>query len=337
MSNIEENLVYRHTFNTQNLINVYPPKFKHRNKKLVYEISCPPGCTHNGQLIVSRWLSLPLPAIFSCADLKTKIEERTGYFDYIPRVQNDTEIEWYPNFAHSDIFCAYAGSLFAQDEMQVVEHPILGSLREALLKKEINPLTVEAGKPTPITIQGVERRCAIATDINEEQGRPFGLYGNNFARAKTETIRLATTPLHPPTITNIIAMEAPPGGYGTYTYSEIEYILVTAFTAFSAAKFSSCRESEQKPTVIIHTGFWGCGAYGGNRVLMALLQVLAAYLAQIDCLIFHTGNSVKDRDLASAQRILDLDLVSNNSTIDSAHLMEKICDMNFHWGVSDGN
>jgi hypothetical protein len=26
---------------------------------------------------------------------------------------------------------------------------------------------------------------------------------------------------------------------------------------------------------IFHTGFWDCGAYGGNRVLMALLQLLA--------------------------------------------------------------
>jgi hypothetical protein len=62
--------------------------------------------------------------------------------------------------------------------------------------------------------------------------------------------------------------------------------------------------------VIIHTGNWGtglrhspvplslslvnthslcrAGAYGGNKVLMALLQVLAARLAGVDKLVYHT-------------------------------------------------
>jgi hypothetical protein len=53
-------------------------------------------------------------------------------------------MEWYLNFAHYNLFCAYGGSLFAQDEMQVAEHPPLCSLREALLDSNIKPLTVES-------------------------------------------------------------------------------------------------------------------------------------------------------------------------------------------------
>jgi len=337
MEKIADSLICRQAFNAQKLVDAYPPTLKHKHKKTVYEIACPSGCTHNGQLVFSRWRAMPLPKTFSAADACTAIEERSGYFDYNPLASDQTGVEWYPNFAHSDLFCAYGGPLFAQDEMQVAEHPALGSLREALLAEDINLLTVEAGRPTPVAIRGVERRCAIATDPNAEQRRPFGLYGNHFARAKPETIRLATTPLNPPTVTNIIAMEAPPGGYGAYTASEIEYILVTAFTAFAAAKFESGEQIEGESTVTMHAGFWGCGAYGGNRVLMALLQFLAARLAKLDRFIFHTGTVGGDRDLKTAQTLLDRDLIPAGSTVELSALIQQIEAMDFRWGVSDGN
>jgi hypothetical protein len=37
-------------------------------------------------------------------------------------------------------------------------HPRSGSLREALLRSDIEPRTVEAGAPTPVLIMGAERR-----------------------------------------------------------------------------------------------------------------------------------------------------------------------------------
>ncbi len=40
--------------------------------------------------------------------------------------------EWWVNFADPHLFVAYGSSLFAQDEIQVAEHPSLGHLREAL-------------------------------------------------------------------------------------------------------------------------------------------------------------------------------------------------------------
>jgi len=220
--------------------------------------------------------------------------------------------------------------------MQVAEHPALASLREALLSRQINPLTVEHGKPTPILIRGVERRCAIATNPDSEQGRPFGLYGNNFAKANPAAIRIATTPLNPPTITNIIAMEAPTGGYDSYSYAEIKYVLTAAFTGFLAARIESQLEVPE-PIVIVHTGFWGCGAYGGNRVLMALLQLLAARLAEIDLLVFHTGDSSRSKALAAAEHILNQELATGNENTTMSDWLRKICNMKFQWGVSDGN
>ncbi|NJM46519.1 MAG: hypothetical protein HC860_10305 [Alkalinema sp. RU_4_3] len=258
---------------------------------------------------------------------------RSDYFGYEP-VEDQQRIEWYLNFAHSDLFCAYGGSLFAQDEMQVAEHPALASLREALLAQNISALTVEAGNPTPILIRGVERRCAIATDPSSSLGRPYGLYGNNFARAKADVIQQATQVINPPTMTNIIAIEAPVGGYGSYTLDEIRYVLTTAFTGFAAA----CVESElaqPQSSTVIHTGFWGCGAYGGNRVLMVLLQLLAARLAGVTWLIFHTGAADANQPLSEAQGILQRLLGSVDRSLDDT--LVAIQALDFQWGVGDGN
>jgi Poly (ADP-ribose) glycohydrolase (PARG) len=336
MDKLLDNLISRHTFNTQNLVDAHPANLRDANKKIVYQIACPPGCTHNGELVFSRWGAMTVPAFLSDSGSQTEFEERKGYFSYQPS-GNTSQVEWYLNFAHSDLFCAYGDPLFAQDEMQVAEHPALGSLREALLSADINLLTVESGEPTPILIRGVERRCEVATDRNAKQGRPFGLYGNDFAEAKPEAIKQATKPLNPPTITNIIAMEAPFGGYGCYTQNGIEYILKTAFTGFSAARIESLGLSASETKVVINTGFWGCGAYGGNRILMALLQLIAARLAGVNRLVFHTGDGMVAHHLATAHQILARDLAPVGSRVEVTDLIAKIHGMEFQWGVSDGN
>lgn len=201
---MDENIIWRQTLNAQNLIDSYPPKLQNANKKVVYQIACPPGCSHKSIITCSRWQPVTLPSHFTASGSQTKLKEQNNYFQYETSSINNS-VEWYINFAHSDLFCAYGGSLFAQDEMQVAEHPALASLRESLLQNNIEPLTVEAGRPTPILIRGVERRCAISTDSNSKQRRPLGLYGNNFARATPEAIKKATKVLNPPTISNIIA------------------------------------------------------------------------------------------------------------------------------------
>ena len=61
-----------------------------------------------------------------------------------------------------------------------------------------------------------------------------------------EEITAATTYLQPPTVNNILAIEAPSYGRGPYTKDEIEDVLETAFVGFSACKL----ESESLQTVI---------------------------------------------------------------------------------------
>jgi hypothetical protein len=267
----------REIFNAQQLVTAFPPKLRDRNKKVVYGIACPAGSTHQGQLVFTRWPELPLPKHFAAAHEKTACEPREDVFGYEPTQSDSRTVEWYLNFAHHDLFCAYGGALLAQDEMQVAEHPSLASLREALLHSStVKPATVENGRPTPVLIRGVERRCAIATDRNEAEGRPFGLYGNHFSSAKPDVVERATRIIQPPTITNLIAIEAPSYGSGVYSQGEIAYILRTAYSGFHAAVLESTQAAVEAnasaaPVVVVHTGFWGCGAYGGNRILMALL------------------------------------------------------------------
>jgi hypothetical protein len=224
--------------------------------------------------------------------------------------------------------------LFAQDEMQVAEHPALGSLREYMLKKKISTKTVEKGLPTPILIQGVERRCSIATEPDAKKFRPFGLYGNLFSSADMKAINLAVSPLIPPSLSNILAMEAPSYGQGKYTRQQILFILTTAYAGFAAAKIESFTVDGKPKTTIIHTGFWGCGAYGGNRQLMVLLQWIAACLANVDRLIFYTFDVEGEADFSKASDIFRNKILPASS-LDEA--LDILLGLSFYWGVSDGN
>lgn len=97
---------------------------------------------------------------------------------------------------------------------------------------------------------------------NAQEGRPRGLYGNNFVYTHPEAIKKAIHKMDPPTITNLIAMEAPKGYRGDYTMNQILDIFTTAYTSFSAARIESyLANGSITPKVIIHTGNWGTGFF----------------------------------------------------------------------------
>ncbi len=231
---------------------------------------------------------------------------------------------------------AYGGPLFAQDEMQVTEHPALGAVREWLLAESLPGLrgvTREDGRATPVLLRGVERRCAVATDVDLDEGRPYGLYGNAFARASVETVLCATRVIEPPTVSNLVAMEAPPGGVGPYTDAQARSIMATAYTGFDAATRESRRDGRDVD-VVLHTGHWGTGAYGGDRGLMAILQVVAAKAAGVERLVFHAAD---ERGMEPCREALSwLEAMEGRAPTLGA-LLEAVVDEGFEWGVSDGN
>ncbi len=316
---MNETPLLRRDLAADELMRDFPPRFQHSHKKLIFKRACPEGTALFGKLVFSRWREIALPERFAAS--KTILEKRSGAFAYEP--EPSPTIAWYLNFADRDLFCAYGGRLLAQDELQVLEHPVLGSLREMLVAGGERPVTVEAGRPTPILVMGAERRCAIDT---------AKLYGNRFAKASTDEVLAATRILSPTTITNIIAMEAPSGGRGIYRRSEIEFILATAFTGFSAARIEAERILPNA-VVAIHTGFWGCGAYGGHRVLMAALQLLAARLANVDRIIFHTFDRTGGAALEEANTLVDRLARQDERVADSVGAIDAL---EFAWGVSDG-
>ncbi|MBI5542366.1 MAG: hypothetical protein HY901_00640 [Deltaproteobacteria bacterium] len=247
---------------------------------------------------------------------------RAGFFDYRPpAVECD---EWHVNFADPRLFCAYSGPLLAQDELQVAEHPALAAVREAL-EPMGQAQTEDREGATPVLVAGVERRCALATGPNRAAGRPRGLYGNAFALAKPEVVRAAVQPQNPPTRSNILAIAAPVG-HGRYSARQIEGIARTAFAGFSAARLES-----KSARAVVHTGFWGCGAFGGNRVLMTALQALAAQMAGVE-VVFHWGDEAGEAPANEGAR-----LAASSAHGEVAAVIQELAGMGFEWGVSDGN
>jgi len=238
------------------------------------------------------------------------------------------------------LFGYHGGPLLAQDELQVAEHPALGSLRDAMDDSDVPymvPLTTENARRTPVLIRGVERRCRIATEPDAAAGRPDGLYGNRFARANAETVARAVTPLIPPTITNLIAMEAPSLGRGLYTPSQVEDVLTNAVTGFLAARLET--EAAGLREAVVHTGFWGCGAFGGNRTLMPMLQLVAAQMAGLSRLVFHTADGAGTKDFRQALALHEAlgGGVAGRDADAVSRLIDDIVGQGFRWGESDGN
>ena len=142
-------------------------------------------------------------------------------------------------------------------------------------------------------------------------------------------MRTATTAIVPPTVCNIIALEAPTGGAEKYTADEISSILVTAYSGFRAA----VQESRRRP-MVLHTGFWGCGAYGGDRELMGVLQLLAARAAGVASLRFHAFDRAGVQVRARALRVTD---ALGAGEVPTESIIRSLVAREYRWGVSDGN
>jgi len=167
------------------------------------------------------------------------------------------------------------------------------------------------------------------------------VYGNTFAKASERTLANACQYLAKPQTVNLIAIEAPGYGHGVYTRDQIDYILVTCFVGFKAAQIlanktyllntnfqpSRIREFRTK----IHTGWWGCGAYGNNRQMMILTQILAAYWTNIDELVFHTQTNEYEQEIRIARE--HAERLLKETKLDK--IIDEILKLNLHWEKSN--
>ena len=316
----------------ESLFKEYPPIWHDDNKLIVFEIAKSSGYPFNGKISYKRWPQFELPKRI-IYDNKLKFSAHPEVFKYAE--QKDPKIvDWHLNFADPDLFVAYGSELLAQDEIQVAEHPILGSIREMLISKKCYAETVDDdGKPTPVTITGAQRRCVIDTQPNPKIGCPDGIYGNAFEIATEEQVRASTRTISPPTISNILAISAPSGGSGDYTVEDMLKVLNTAYTGFSCARRESEKLVPENPKTLIHTGFWGCGAFGGNRILMTILQCIAADLAKVDLEFW----AVNDSGVKVAEEAYNLYKSIGHAEENVYSILEKLEAKKFQWGESDGN
>lgn len=340
----ESKVIVRKKFNTDEMVNQYPPKLYSPNKKIIYDIACPNGCIHKGTVDFSKWAMMEAEESYDVNSLKTKLLMTEDAFQYQSAlIKNPPVVEWHVNFADECLFMGYGGQLFAQDEIQAAEHPALGSLRENLLDLEMTdsrfgPCTQDDdGNATPILIRGVERRASISVEPNPAKGIFDGIYGHKFALASENMIKKACRVIDPPTLTNLIAMVAPSEGEGEYSLEKIEQIFTTAFTAFTAAKIESILSNGENSIVKIHTGNWGTGAFGGNKILMPLLQIIAAYTAKIDIFAYHTYSRENTLNYKKAVSIYKNEIINDDKNIVLHDILHRIHKMGFQWGMSDGN
>ncbi len=354
--------IERESFAAAELIAAHRPRWSSENKRAVYEMACAEGAEHAGRVDYTRWAAMELPTQFDAGlarpalpalrDDGLQIEATGGHYDYARVSDLPSAVEWHVNFADPSLFGYYESSLFAQDEIQVAEHPVLGALLDGLAERGCSPRTETRGAPTPVLVMGAERRCHVETAAGHDADNPRGLYGNAFGAADIEAVRRATQIINPPTISNIIAIAAPAGGSGEYTAADIESVLVTAYTGFRAAVIESIRSQGPDAEVVVHTGFWGCGAFGGNRVLMPALQMLAAAMAGVDRVVFHTGGGSKASggsktgdgsktgagpDAFEAGLDLYRSLAVKAAPVQTSTLIDRLVERGFVWGMGDGN
>ena len=88
--------------------------------------------------------------------------------------------------------------------------------------------------------------------------------------------------------------------------------------------------------VVVHTGHWGTGAYGGDKVVMALVQRLAARLSGVSTLVFHAV----DEDGAGEYRravSTEATLLPTGEAARVDEVLGRIEGIGLRWGTSDGN
>lgn len=325
---------------TKELLENHPPVYGNPFKKKIYTkardlyLSRHAADASAPEIFISRYK--PDDMVVSGASRQAMdVQSVRGFFGYEQPKDRGT-VAWYMNYADRNLFIAYASDLFAQDEIQCLEHPLLGCVKEYLRnvrQKGLEPLTEQEEVPTPVLIQNVPYWIHVDTSPKDKKGNTHSIYGRMFSNASETLLEKGITVRDAESRSNILAMSAPPV-YGVragskYTKATIHKIMRTLLTGFGAAVQQAHETCGKAAKVEIHTGRFGCGAFGNSEALMLLSQLVAAYKAGVDSIVFH---SVNESLLEGAKRLADGLYMSEMEEI-----IEIILDQGYLWGESDGN
>ncbi|EAR98980.1 poly (ADP-ribose) glycohydrolase (macronuclear) [Tetrahymena thermophila SB210] len=229
-----------------------------------------------------------------------KIQMMDGPYNYKSdfNSQQQPTKSWYVNFSDKNLFGFYHTPLFAQDEVQCCQFPLLPYIKQyiqAYSKQEEGyfPVTRVGMNSYPILVLNCQYLCYVDL-LKKNKNYPYGIYGNNFEKLKKEDVNeFFSFPKLEETknLINLICMSAlsifsQKGQSREYTEAEIVYTFETVYRAFYSAVQES-KSNNQNVYVVINTGNWGSGAFGNNLVFTVLVQLAAAHLAKVNCLNYY--------------------------------------------------
>jgi hypothetical protein len=331
-------LLYSVRFQTPDLVKAYPPRGFHKvaNKNLVWKMIEQNWLEEEKEqqqhkrprlLRFARYDSSKIPfahgALLTATTQFSIVRSVYGYESSSGSSSSSSggssESHWYVNFADKHLFGFYNSQLFAQDEWQCLEHPSLCSVREYLVATTKLTNTPATAPLTVAKLPGknaaVATPCLVMNAPREVEIDAVGakIYGNEFTRADEKIVQQATRLIRPATLSNILAMEALKHQKGAYTPAHVCDTLHTALASFIAARTETIQEQRdsaggqkdaKRPAVIIHTGNWGCGAFGGDRQLMCILQVLAARIADVQEVRYHVLTEENAKECEKAMEVV---------------------------------
>jgi hypothetical protein len=331
--------IFRITKQSDELFMNYPPIISGEKKAIVYEEALDGPDPISNSIVVSKYHAIMPDDMRSPHSMSIDYQFVEGFFDYKEvRSISQPKLEWHLNFADQRLFVAYCHDIFAQDEIQCAEHPILGSILEMLsnISKESESyypfIENTDGTPSPILIIGAERRLTIDMNPLGEDGEPVSIYGNRFQGTPDEILQRACIRPESQSASNILAMSSLSYGEGAYSVQEIIKIILIAFTGFRAAVTETQNLLGVESKTVIHSGDWGCGAFGGNKILMASLQLLSADMAGVDTLVFHSTDKAH---FETAKEIVRTHWDENGRNLEE--FISQVHSLKFQWGMSDGN
>lgn len=208
-----------------------------------------------------------------------EITAREGHFSY--PVSKELQEEWTANFSTPKLFSNCLSGDLTQDELQVMEHPGLYHIKCKIDEKpEMG--TLRGDEIALIT--GAKRHGAFLAKY---------CYGAEFAEKSLEALQGYALKFNE-TESRIFCLPAPQvqpdQGGKPYKKEDLEALFYRAYHAFSKIK------SLAKPQKVrIHTGNWGCGSLPGhNPRVVALMQIAAAHLAEVDLLDYYPLGAKED-------------------------------------------
>lgn len=289
----------------QYLMKSYPPEFKSERKASFYESASSIHRRQNGIIKFSRWrFAQERNAPLILKNKPVEVEGKNSFYDYSDK-DTETSRVWYMNFSSPILFGDYEGDSFGQSQIQVLEHPLLGSVYKYLEKNKIpgfEPGTTMYSKPTPFLIENVPYWIRVNTNpVVSIDGKHYDFYGWKFAETSKSILSMGIRQIQHEESNNIIAMSAPSCGRGNEEKmkNQIEMIIKTLLVGFGAAVKTTT--ISRKKDCIIHTGNWGCGTMGNDRELTYLLQILCAGFTGVKKIVFH-GLSQEDEKILKSAR-----------------------------------